>query len=451
MDGAVEVDASLAAVDGAPDATMDSGLDVDSGSSDGTADLDASSTTDSGDGGVADSGLTLISTATTSLFEGETEIAMAPDGTLAAAWISNTPGSAVIGYAFSPDRGRSWGHVAQVEARPMEFASDPAVTVDGQGNFYLAWLSLTNNATFVPAHVLVAKAPQGSLRFGPAVEASDPALNTTYDHPKITVTRGGTIAVSVLQISDLATDFGNGLVLRSQAGQSWRRSVFLPIDPNAFSNLFYPCTPKTSGDRLYITYFRATAAGTEIDLTWSDDGGSSWSPSVMVSMPGESVAGGDPACGAYGSDLYVSYGTSTIAPDTSGLHLPLLTGIRVAHSGDRGAHFDARWDAADTTVAAHFLLPKIAVTDLGTVDLVYYAGRHDGVVNGTFRGSRLISGAWSPSRSLSPPLLFTTRRDAVTWLGDYVGIASNNGSLVATYVYNAHGVSHVAFGQATFP
>jgi hypothetical protein len=430
-----------------PDATPDVGPPGDAPDlADGGGDLTSPDGTDGPDGGAV-----IISGQERGSFQGETRLAVAPDGTVAAAWISSTGSDAIIQYAFSPDSGQTWEAVSAVETHTGEFASDPDITVDVSGNFYLSWLSLKLNSTFTPAHLYVARAPAGVRAFMPGVEATDPTLQTTYDHPKITVTRDGTLVAVVLRLD--AGDNGRGVVATSTDGMNWTQSTFLPADPTRFSNFFYPCAPRLAGDRLFMTYFNEDGAGTEIELIFSDDGGATWSVPLTVSNPSDDpVAATDPVCVTEGNDVWISYGVSPIPPDTTQENLALVTGIRVAHSPDRGASIDMRIDATDTAAGAYSVLPQLALEeDSGALDLVYYAGQMSPDAAGSFRHARATAGSFAPSAAIVAPLTFTTDRASPMWLGDYVGLTYRSGAVFTAFADNASGTSRIGFARLPVP
>jgi hypothetical protein len=400
-----------------------------------------------------DAGVVIISGQVPDTFEAEAKVAVAPDGTVAAAWIFAFGGGASshIQWIFSPDAGVTWEHVGEIATPDGVFGADPDVTVDANGNFYLSWLAVTASATESPTRLMVARSPAGMRQFQPSVEASDPALSTNYDHPKITVTPQGTVLVTVLQI-DPGTN-GSGVVAWSSDGTTWQRSTFQPADSGRGSNFFLPCAPRTSGTRVYMTYFSTTLLGDEVDLIFSDDQGMTWStPLVINDRADVPPSASDPACVTAGNDVWISYAVSTLTPGTSAKNLDLETGIRVAHSGDQGVSIDSRIDATDPAAGSFALLPHLALEDSGALDLIYYAGQRSPDPMGSLRWSRAAAGATGFASSVPvETLTFTSDRASNIWLGDYVGLGFHPGAMFAVFADNASGVSRIAFARLPVP
>lgn len=389
-------------------------------------------------------------------FEGETEVAVASDGTICAVWIATdylaTPGFSRIGYRFSRNQGATWSPIRYVSKKSDDPTVDPSIAADAQGNFWIEYISLAypNN---VPGdgHVMVAKAPKGSDTFGAGVEASDPNGAMKFrDHAKIAVTKTGTIALAWLEATSYADFSGPGIVARSSDGMAWSRSVaHQPPTKNDFANLYFLCAADTTS-RLYATYFEyLSGGGVRIPLRWSDDEGATWSQPTLASavMPMQ-VGGVDPTCVARGDEVWIAYGVSNLAPPSMTSSQP-MQGLRVAHSPDRGATIDTRIDATDKASGKVFLHPTLARDEKGELELVFYAGQKDKDPAGSWRFSRTQGGAFQPSQSVAT-LTFLLERQTTLWLGDYTGIAVRGNQLYTTYADNSDGAnSHIAFQRVS--
>jgi hypothetical protein len=144
-------------------------------------------------------------------WQAETHVAVGTNGYLAAVWIASDKPEADpamvrhLDYAFSPDSGATWAPVHVIRAPTADHnASDPAIAVDANNNFYLSFDTYEASAGQVDAawvvdrHVYVAKAPVGTTEFGAASEVTDPTevmsgdggtVPYGYDKPWIAVTR----------------------------------------------------------------------------------------------------------------------------------------------------------------------------------------------------------------------------------------------------------------------
>jgi hypothetical protein len=127
-----------------------------------------------------------------------------------------------------------------------------------------------------------------------------------------------------------------------------------------------------------------------------------------------------------------------------------LDHVRLAHSGDGGSTFDARYAVEDPSAGAFFMLPNIVSDEQGGVHVTYYAGVDSGDAAASYRASLSTDGGatFGPSGVVHAPLLFDLSRATPTWLGDYQGLWVASGKLYIAYVDNSSGASHVAFYRA---
>jgi hypothetical protein len=93
-----------------------------------------------------------------------------------------------------------------------------------------------------------------------------------------------------------------------------------------------------------------------------------------------------------------------------------------------------------------FLYPEIVGEAEGAVDITYYAGAGTGDTSGSYRHARAENGKdFAASTVVSAPLMFSAARAAPTWLGDYVGLTWQGGSVYTAFGDNASGTAHIAF------
>jgi len=386
-------------------------------------------------------------------YQAEDQIAVAPDGTIAILWteILPTPPYVTMGYRFSTDDGQSFTPTQHITVPATLFPGDPTITVDADGNFYAGLLAIHySSQTADYSQVYVARADKGSLSFGTPVEVSEPG-NTTmlFDHPKIFVTSKGRILVGYASFAGMQAATAVGVVASSPDGVAWSRTEVVGQPEAAFANLFWFCEGQSS---VYTTFLEATNADYFVGLRASADDGVTWSPSsTSVSLPGEPLAGLDPGCVASGDDVWVMY-TTTKKPSIDESTLDMADAIRVAHSPNAGASFDAkRGEALDTAQSELAMIPILARESSGRLDVAYVAGDAAGDPNGSVRYDTMAGVVATPSVLVDAPLVFDTSRTAQTWVGDYFGAVVHGGALYLAYPRNDEGASHIWFAKASLP
>jgi len=372
--------------------------------------------------GVADTacasapGAVPVSIGTQPGLETEVQLAVASDGTIAIAWIAVSATQDVwIGYRFSQDGGATFSPIGRLQLPTGLAGSDPAMTVDGAGNFYLSALGVHfvgMSADY--SRVFVAKAASGTLAFGMPVEVFHPSQPLLYDHPKIYVTAKGTVVLGLAE-TQVAPDGGPpttsiGRVAISKDGQTWQTGTIVAPPAIQFANLFWFCEGAAI---LYTTYLEATTFDEYIALRSSTDEGATWtSTSTIVSTPSEIVSGLDPGCVAHGSDVWVGYGTTASVTTDPTNWLDSAKAIRMAHSADRGVTVDAtRIEALDSAAGALGLLPVLVREASGGLDVAYLTGSSEGDTRGSMRYVRDAADAgFGPSVAVDAPLTFTMSR-----------------------------------------
>jgi hypothetical protein len=398
----------------------------------------------------------VVSQADDSKYEAEPQVAVAPDGTIGVAWIA-TPNTVdhptAIGYAFSRNHGVTFTAPQYIFVTKTLIAGDPSIAATNDGAFHLSYIDVIFDAKGpVSGHVFAAIAPKGSDKFGDPVEVSDPTTTMFRDHPKLAITAEGTTIIAYLESTDGTALDASGIAATSKDGVTWRRSVIVPSEKGGGA-FFFPCQPREGG-RVYVTYLGASGSNPAVILRTSDDDGVTWSlRATVVSTTKEAPpAAHDPSCVAAGDDVWINYAISSVPLAPGEADHQEGTGIRVAHSADRGATIAARVDAQDPTDAKLNLFPTIAREDEGALDVVYYAGASDGDSAATLRRIRSIDGAvFTSSERVDGPLLFQLKRASADWLGDYICAVPERNDLWIAWTTNASGTSHVAVRRINAP
>jgi hypothetical protein len=379
----------------------------------------------------------------------ETQLAVAGDGTIAIAWIafSTTQPDGWIGYTFSKDGGATFTSSGRLLLPAGLAASDPALAIDAAGNFYLAALGVHYAGTGADyTRLFVAKAASGATMFSAPVEVT--TQMAIYDHPKIFATAKGTVVLGFAQSptsADAAPPTTSvGQVATSADGQTWQLRTIAGPPSVVFANLFWFCE---GTGILYATYLEATATGGYVALRTSTDEGVTWtSTATVVSLPTERPAHLDPGCVASGSDVWITYGTSSSPPTSDSNFLDPAQNISTAHSGDRGSMIANRLTALDTSAGALGLLPVIVRESGGALDVIYLVGNSEGDTKGSVRYVRDSADAgFGLSVLVDGPLTFTMNRTMTTWLGDYMGAVASGAKLLMAYPLNTSGTTHIFF------
>ncbi len=428
------------------------------------APVDASAdAADASDAGSPPQGV--VSSSPLTAFEAETQLAVAPDGTIAIVWIGNPSATSsagqLVGYTFWTPGAAAWSTVQTLTHGPTDYATDPTVVADPAGNFYVAWFGLGSDQ--VP-HVWLAKAPSGTTTFGAPTLVSDPAVDarmTIDDKPWLAATNRGTLLVSYNPVALDAN--GNPIeasivVARSFDGAgTWTRTS---VPGTASASVAYLCPP-TAGTRTYLVDAEGGggADGGGADAGPGDGGDAGAVPAyvgVHVSDDGQTWSGsnvtlttlddvGIPSCAAEGDDLWVDYGLSKTP--FAGSSNPDYV-MRVAHFGGGGTTLLGDVAASADETAPLFLDEQIVRRPSGQLDRVFFAGQSDGDPAGTFRrtASTDLGATWPASTTVHAPELFTMVRHRGPWLGDYVGLRAVGAALYVAYPRNSEtGSSHVAF------
>lgn len=389
----------------------------------------------------------VISASSMSSSEHEPHVAAANQH-IGVGWIARESPNLFIGYRISLDEGENWGPIG---ALPLpannNIAADPFLAADAKGTLYIAWGSEQKvNNMRTNLHVFVARSAPGETTFGAPVEVTDPTMMGVgvYDQPKIAVTPAGALIATYMQAS---ADLMSFVIVSafSTDGQSWVRTNVAGPDPvGSFRNRAVLCSAKNTGDRVFMQYIDDTVG---MALRWSDDGGKTWPAQNLtkVQLPAEtSRLATEVGCAADGNDVWVFYSQTTdMVGQTT---MPKLDTLRLAHSGDRGATIDSRVNVHDKMAGKYFLMGNFVRDEAGGLDVTYYAGNTAGDVAGSYRRARSIDGMiFTPSTVVHEPLTFDTSRTTLTWMGDYVGLATTGGSLHMAYADTSGAAAHIAY------
>lgn len=228
-----------------------------------------------------------------SYYEGGTSMTTDNDGNVYVVWeerggggCSKTPG---IYLAKSTNHGKSFNKKVLLRKKThvsIDFTGWlvmwPDVAVDDAGNIYAAWMD-----DYSPtAKIVVAVSTDGGSSF-----SHQTAVDASYipqDHPKIIARGNGDVWVSWQD--------GRGINIAHSTDMG---QTFLPtVKVNDLNNSAYPSIAQGADGKIYIAYFSFgdndwwTTGG--VYMTWSEDNGATFKPSVKVSdqpisLPGDAA------------------------------------------------------------------------------------------------------------------------------------------------------------------
>jgi hypothetical protein len=376
-----------------------------------------------------------------SLYEQETDLAIADDGVMVAAWISVSPSTAPhfsIGYAYSSDFGGTWSQPQQVATAVGRGAGDPVLSVTAEGDFSLAWLEFADlKVAARPSNrVLEADYSRQNHRFGDALAVS--ANDAGIDKPWIVSYHGDRIVT----YSDLTSE-------RLVAAHVAPGGQLHPVQINSFTpttpeNLVFPCTDR-AGSSLYAVYY--DIAMRTLTLTSADPNSGTWS--TLPALPVTGAAFQAPRCAARGSHVEVVYATSASNAPASAFQTASGTQVVLLRSADGGHTFGPPIVVSAGASGTRYLVPAVSITDAGALEVIYYESRGD---QAALVRARSDDGGTRWQRfDLAMPGHYVDDRSSQSTFGDYVGLETRGGWLFATFADNTAGRSHISFARVQAP
>ena len=373
-----------------------------------------------------------------SAFQTEPTVAVAPNGTVAIAWIDfqSTP---TVGFTFSPDRGESWSEPQLLSIPNGAFSSNEGLVADANSNFYLVTMGVSRDQK--STKIFVGKAAAGTTTFAPLVEASDASSALLRDASALSIAQDQSLLVTYVEYLDSAYD---SLIVSSRSidgGATWTRSTLKATGVFSWTN---GCASRTSAKvaAVFVDNDRTVTS-----VRWSDDNGATWPEANTNDIAPHSNLGEFPSCVADGNELWVMQGVSR--EQATRTVEPTLDAINLSHSSDGGHTFDAAVQVQDAAAGTKYMRALATVQGDGSLSLVYYAGSMDNDKAATVRRaiSRDRGRTFAASEELFSPVTLTTSRAGKDWLGDLLGAASDAQSTFVSFVDNSSGASHIRFAR----
>jgi hypothetical protein len=371
---------------------------------------------------------------------------------LVATWQQDigTPAARSDLIATSEDGGRSWvgstvPGLTTCTGGTADFASDPWLSIGGDGTVYFSGLQGSATADPPPVGVVASRSLDGGRTWAEptTVAAADPGVDTDSITASPTQAGHAYVVWAAWDHSYQPPMTGNAFrfARTTDSGATWSPAV-LVHDPGPtavdFSGhvLVLP-----SGDLLAVwANFDVTSGLGTLMASRSTDEGESWGPAVDVAVQPVGMFT-DPESGV---ELpQPGFPSAAIAPDgtvyvaSEGSSSPTTGAVNVSKSRDGGR----TWTTSPLPdVSAFAFEPAIAVDGRGTVGVIWYDTRNDRPGDDTlttdvwFAGSPDQGATWRQEHVAGP---FDLRTAPNHRLGEYQGLAGLRRGFAAVFTMTA--------------
>jgi hypothetical protein len=351
-------------------------------------------------------------------------------------------GSADAGYALSLDGGFTWTRslvpgLTQVTGGPYFRSTDPVSAVDLEGNLYLSTLDARDSA-FTLDDLVVSRSTDGGATWTHHVAYSSPNAQLFADKDWLAVNdyagsphEGRLVATFTGFVVDAAGNPTTSTLFAAvsdDGGATWGAAI--PITPSGGS--FQGTQPFFLPDGTLICAYQSyfSSNGFNIECSRSADGGTTWSPAVVVAPaqveyddPVARTGGGLPAVAVARQSGRILV-TWQAAGANGSAH------ILLSASNDLGATWTTPLIVSDNPPTASVFNPAVAVTpDGASATVAFYDKRlaPDGNYVDLFAAQSFDGGAtWAPELRVTDyttDLRLTVLSDTGYMLGDYLGVA----------------------------
>jgi len=378
-----------------------------------------------------------INSDTTSQVQNEEQVALNPldPNNLVAVWRDFRLGYRQVGVGYSFDGGITWTDFLMDEPHYTR-QSDPGITVDRFGNFYLVVLSYTGS-TSEPNGLFIQKSTDGGVTWGGSVEVIDGVPGVFEDKELIACDRTGGAHDGNLYV--VWTRFGYDLEImsaRSTDGGLGFQSPVLVSDGS--SSVQWPVPVVGSDGTYYVAWVQYVPSEIRIDRSF--DGGATFGSDVTVAdvwTPQTEINGGittfsfpamdcDITGGVYDDRLYIAY------MDRMGADFDIF----LRYSDNQGVTWSSPLRINDDSIAngRDQFHPWLCVSDDGAVNVVFYDRRNDPA---NFLMDLYVAQSFDGGASFEPNRRVTTVSSDPTagsmragLIGEYVGLAASSASRI---------------------
>jgi hypothetical protein len=331
-----------------------------------------------------------------------------------------------VGYSF--DGGVTWNDFLMVEPHYTR-QSDPGLTVDRFGNFYMVVLSYTGN-TSEENGLFVQKSTDGGVTWGGSVEVIDQFPNVFEDKELIACDRTGGAHDGNLYV--VWTRFGYTLEIMSARSTDGGLGFQSPVDvSDGSSSVQWPVPVVGPDGTYYVAWVQYVPSEIRIDRSF--DGGATFGSDITVAdvwtaqtdLNGGIATFSFPAMdcditgGAYNGRLYVAYMDRVYADFD----------IFLTHSDDHGATWSPRIRINDDAISngRDQFHPWLCVSDDGAVNVIFYDRRNDpaNLLMDLYVAQSFDGGAsFEPNRRVTTVSSDPTAGTRAGLLGEYIGLAA---------------------------
>jgi hypothetical protein len=353
-----------------------------------------------------------------------------------------TPAVRRVAYSFSNDGGVTWGTpdlLPQIYAPGLTRYTDPAVSVDTAGNFYIATVALDDfNGNL---KLIVFKSNPSLDYFDQAYFVPSDTMGSAYDKEYIECDLSSSSPyANNLYVAWSGTWFGPGTSFSrsTDEGVTWSPAIttnesglygFAPdlcVDRDGVVGI--SALHLFGSDSSYVTFERSTDGGVTFGtdaivdtIVYSND-----CPAAQLAA-GYTTIAADITNGAFGGNIYLAYTDKHLGDQD----------IVVRVSSDGGATWSGRHRVNDDPAGngKMQLWPWIAVDDRGVVTIVYYDNRNsvDCEITDTYAAY-----SWDGGLTFTNVLLTTAQSpknqpNGNVRFGDYIGIDSWGGHTVPVW------------------
>lgn len=394
-------------------------------------------------------------------------IAVAPDGTLYAAWEDLRDGQWNIYLSKSTDGGTTWS--ANWAIQPTETSTShraPSIAAASGGNVYVVWEEDGSDTSSVD--IMFASSSDGGTTWSSPVRAAFDVSASEQRTPAVAFDGGGTLYVAWM---DTRSGHGDIYVARStNGGSSWGLGVRVN-DNSTLTDQSLPTLAAGDSGHVYLAWSDGRNGNDDIFFAASTNSGQSWSQNVKVNSDTGSAVQTEPSLARDGvGDLHLTW-RDTRNGDAD---------IFYARSTNEGAGWQTNRRVNQDGPGALQYLPSVAADEAGRVFVSWrdnrdgahniYAARSDnGGANWlsetrvnddspssffhdtpaiAFAGGQKLALLWRDSRTGSPDIFAAVSADrGGMWgsnaqLNDDGGVASQYAPVLAT---DGSGNLHVAW------
>jgi hypothetical protein len=350
-----------------------------------------------------------------------------PDN-LVAVWRDFRLGYRQVGVGYTFDGGVTWTDFLMDEPHYSR-QSDPGITVDRFGNFYVVVLSYTGS-TSEPNGLFIQKSTDGGETWGGSVEVIDGVPGVFEDKELIACDRTGGAHDGNLYVA--WTRFGGITEIKSARSTDGGLGFQSPVQVSDDDGVQWPVPVVGSDGTYYVAWVSYWPSEIRIDRSF--DGGATFGSDLTVAevwTAQTEINGGisvfafpamdaDITGGTYDGRLYIAY-MDRNGPDFD---------VFLTYSDDHGATWSSPLRINDDAVGngCDQFHPWLCVSEDGAVNVIFYDRRND---PGNFLMDLYVAQSFDGGASFEPNRRVTTVSSNPTagtgragLIGEYIGLAA---------------------------